>query len=158
LKEYRDRSNGQNWTHIFNDIAVLESRHAFQGKDDKGKPVNNQLEVALALLDVYFNTTNSLILPCLTPATPPSTDQNPYWERFFEQDGYWNLYNGVHKYEPNGDRISTGILGDRAFYTRNKNHDGALNISGIKQALTHWIINLAKIGFHLCPATKNSTT
>jgi CRISPR-associated protein Cmr2 len=157
LKEYRDRSNGQNWTHIFNDIAVLESRHAFQGKDDQGKPVNNQLEVALALLDVYFNTTNSLILPYLTPATPPTTDQEQYWERFFDQDGYWNLYNGVHKYEPNGDRISTGVLGDRAFYTRNKNHDGALNISDIKQALTHWIINLAKIGFHLCPATKNST-
>jgi CRISPR-associated protein Cmr2 len=158
LKEYRDRSNGQNWTHIFNDIAVLESRHAFQGKDDKGNPVNKQLEVALALLDVYFNTTDSPIPPYLTLATPSNTDQEQHWERFFEQDGYWNLYNGEHKYEPNGDRISTGVLGDRAFYTRNKNHDGALNISDIKQALTHWIINLAKIGFHLCPATKNSTT
>jgi CRISPR-associated protein Cmr2 len=164
LKEYRDRSkdsdrnNGQNWTHIFNDIAVLESRHAFQGKDDKAKPVNNQLEVALALLDIYFNTTNSLILPFLIPATPPDTNQEPYWQSFFEQDGYWNLYNGAHKYEPKGDRLSTGILGDRAFYTKDKKHNGALNISEVKQALTHWIINLAKIGFHLCSATKNLTT
>lgn len=41
---YCDRSGGQNWTHIYNDVAVLESRHAF---DDQGA-------IAQALWEIYF--------------------------------------------------------------------------------------------------------
>ena len=46
LTSYRDKDKQQqgNWTHIYNDVATLESRHAFQ---------NNQ-EVALELFGVYF--------------------------------------------------------------------------------------------------------
>jgi len=42
---YRDRIGGQNWTHFYNDVAILEARHAFTDDSD---------EVALALLDIYF--------------------------------------------------------------------------------------------------------
>ncbi|MGI0488925.1 Cas10/Cmr2 second palm domain-containing protein [Pantanalinema rosaneae CENA516] len=52
MEAYRDRSHGQNWTHFYNDVAVLESRHAFQ----KG-----EAEVALALFDVYFPGQRSVI-------------------------------------------------------------------------------------------------
>ena len=41
---YRDRSGGQNWTHLYNDVAVLESRHAF---DPQGA-------IAQALWKIYF--------------------------------------------------------------------------------------------------------
>ncbi len=49
LKGYRDRIAGQNWTHIYNDVAALKSRHAFEGQ---------QSEVALALFEVYFGKEN----------------------------------------------------------------------------------------------------
>lgn len=45
LQDYQDRDKGKNWTHIYNDVAVLKSRHAFAG---------NQTDVALALFEVYF--------------------------------------------------------------------------------------------------------
>lgn len=45
LEGYRDRAGETNWTHLYNDVAALESRHAFGG---------NQTDVAFALLDVYF--------------------------------------------------------------------------------------------------------
>jgi CRISPR-associated protein Cmr2 len=35
----------QNWAHIYNDVAALESRHAFKG---------NQTEVALGLVEIYL--------------------------------------------------------------------------------------------------------
>ncbi|GAB4537427.1 MAG: type III-B CRISPR-associated protein Cas10/Cmr2 [Pleurocapsa sp.] len=48
LKDYCDRNNvsgkDANWTHIYNDVAVLESRHAFQGNKN----------IALELFKIYF--------------------------------------------------------------------------------------------------------
>jgi len=49
LKGYRDRNDQENWTHIYNDVAVLASRHAFEG---------NQSEVALGLFEIYFGKKN----------------------------------------------------------------------------------------------------
>ncbi|UBF24353.1 hypothetical protein K9N68_21940 [Kovacikia minuta CCNUW1] len=162
LQDYRDRTpqNGTTtWARIFNDVAMLEARHAFQGKDDKGKPVNNGLEVALALFNAYFNATNSPHTPtawneadkqefyCLM--SPERQDNFPpnYWEG----DGLWNLYGGANRYDAkNSQRLKTGILGDRANYTSNRQSDGILDTAKAKQALTNWIINLAKVGFHLC--------
>jgi len=93
LSSYGDRSDRNNWTHFYNDVAVLESRHAF---------TSNNSEVALGLFEIYFN---------------PSTRQTL-------QDSLW-------------DKDSrTGILGNQpknVYY----------------QALNEWIINLAKVGFHL---------
>ena len=99
LKGYSDRSNGQNWTHIYNDVAALKSRHAFEGK---------QSEVALALFEVYFGKDNRDTL-C---------------------KHRWN----------SGAR--TGILANQP---KNDEED--------TKALNDWIINLAKVGFHLCSST-----
>jgi CRISPR-associated protein Cmr2 len=45
LEGYRDRSGGQNWTHIHSDIAILEARHAFSDSDRS---------VAQAIFNIYF--------------------------------------------------------------------------------------------------------
>ncbi len=45
LEGYRDRSGGNNWTHLYNDIAVLEARHAF---------VDSDRSVAQGIFDIYF--------------------------------------------------------------------------------------------------------
>lgn len=165
LQDYCDRTqqNGQaNWAHIFNDVAVLESRHAFQDKDAEGKPVDDCLNVALALFNIYFREDNSTKnsagiweLPDKTEfynlmKTSKSCNEPDYWE----QEGLWNLYNGLNPYHSQGtQRRKTGILGDRASYTQNEQPEGTLNISKAKQAFTSWIINLAKVGFHLCSNT-----
>jgi len=99
LQDYRDLTGGQNWTHLYNDVAVLEARHAFAG---------DQIDVALALFEIYFGQPNR------------DTLENHLWDK--------------------GKR--TGILGNRKEDCQN-----------IPQALNHWIINLAKVGFHLCSNT-----
>ena len=54
FKKYRDRHGVTNalenasWTHFYNDVAVLESRHAF------GATLNESTTVAIALMQVYF--------------------------------------------------------------------------------------------------------
>jgi CRISPR-associated protein Cmr2 len=47
FSNYHDRDGGKNWTHIYNDVAVLESRRGLASPD-----------VALALFEVYFGTQN----------------------------------------------------------------------------------------------------
>ncbi|NJK52818.1 MAG: CRISPR-associated protein Cas10 [Leptolyngbyaceae cyanobacterium SU_3_3] len=56
LKDYRDRNqqtgDKANWTHILQDVATLEARHAFQAND----------RVALALFKIYFGEKHHAIL------------------------------------------------------------------------------------------------
>ncbi len=99
LSSYCDRSGNHNWTHIYNDVAALESRHAFQG---------NQTDVALALFEVYFGSENRANL----------------------ETYLWDV--GSKK----------GILGNLASECEN-----------VCNSLNNWIINLAKVGFHLCSST-----
>ena len=94
LSGYRDRNGGQNWRHIYNDIATLASRHAFAG---------NQSDVALGLFDIYFPSLRYVLCKHL-----------------------WN------------DEEKTGILGASPEQFPN-----------INVALNDWIVNLAKVGFHL---------
>ena len=106
LNSYRDKDRKLqgNWTHIYNDVAMLESRHAFQNK-----------EVALELFGIYFGEEqkNKLINP--------------------EHLYLWN--------NRTGEEIKTGILGEKSLYPNQK---------AIDTAITDWIINLAKVGFHVC--------
>ncbi len=101
LENYCDRdskkglANKPNWTHIYNDVATLESRHAFAG---------NQSEVALSLFNLYFGSARSIL-----------------------DNHLWNKAEG-----------KSGILG---------NPSAKINEH---QAINDWIINLAKVGFHLC--------
>lgn len=48
LEGYQDRQQGRNWTHLYNDINTLQSRHAF----------NNSAKLALSLFEIYFGEEN----------------------------------------------------------------------------------------------------
>lgn len=103
LKGYRDLNDtagdAANWTHLYNDVAILEARHAFAG---------HQTDVALALFEVYFGQENRITL------------ESHLWDT--------------------GDR--TGILGNRE-----------ADCPNVPDSLNSWVINLAKVGFHLCSNT-----
>lgn len=115
LSSYQDREGKQNWTHVYNDVAVLESRHAF---GDEG------LDVALGLLEIYF--------PKHVDVIRGTKKQN----------------NWLHKTKANLIDIKAGILGeDKSYY---KDNTEQIDETKVKKALTNWIINLAKVGFHLC--------
>ena len=106
LTSYRDKDKQQNpanWTHIYNDVATLESRHAFS---------HNQ-EVALELFGVYFGKEQR--------------------DKLNDPKYLWN--------DRKGETIKTGILGEESLYPNQK---------AIDAAITNWIINLAKVGFHIC--------
>ncbi len=45
MTSYSDRQGGKNWGHIYSDVAVLQQRHAFDGKDN---------QIATALLSIYW--------------------------------------------------------------------------------------------------------
>ncbi|MEB3231214.1 MAG: type III-B CRISPR-associated protein Cas10/Cmr2 [Leptolyngbyaceae bacterium] len=55
LDRYQDRVGGKNWAHLYNDWAHLKSRHAIRLRevDKKNNPIDRDL--ALAMLDLYFN-------------------------------------------------------------------------------------------------------
>lgn len=150
LQDYRDRNhrNGkQQWAHLFGDIAILESRHAFLGKDSNGKNVDNNLEVALALFNAYFSPSSnsawhgSSKFYELMRSPPDNLDHPDWWQH---KPLLWN--------DKDNKPESTGILGDQKNYC----NDGTLKTFdplAAKAALTDWIISLSKIGFHLCSNT-----
>ena len=117
LSSYRDRNKSENktkenWTHIYNDVAVLESRHAF---GDDG------LDIALGLLEIYFPEYVNVVK---------------------------NKDKQLHPSNADLTKIDSGILGDCKMYYKENSEE--LDQSKINKALTDWIINLAKVGFHLC--------
>ncbi|MEC4814153.1 MAG: type III-B CRISPR-associated protein Cas10/Cmr2 [Scytonema sp. PMC 1069.18] len=111
LTSYRDRENGKNWTHIYNDVAVLESRHAFS---DKSR------DIAFGLLEIYFRNQAEVIK---------------------QEKNWWNR-------DDKEERLVGGILGDRHNYYKNNTQE--TDNTKINKSLNNWIINLAKVGFHLC--------
>jgi CRISPR-associated protein Cmr2 len=120
FKQYRDRNDIQgmsnaNWTHFYNDVATLESRHAFGARGDE------QFEIARALFQVYFGEDNPLL------------DESNWWNQK-------NEYNRV---------VQAGILGDRENFEKGN----VLDAQKVNKALNNWVINLAKVGFHLCSDT-----
>ena len=130
LTSYRDRERKQNWTHIYNDVAVLESRHVFPKKGDENKNDEKiSTEIAFGLLEIYFPSQISTIK---------------------SEDKWWNSLEKQHSLGIEHERLVGGILGDRKNYTIDNTDDGELNYTKVNKALNNWIINLAKVGFHLC--------
>jgi CRISPR-associated protein Cmr2 len=63
LDYYGDRSGGKNWNHIYNDLAVLKSRHAFglgygnsenQKQLFNGSDILNNRDAILEFFEIYF--------------------------------------------------------------------------------------------------------
>jgi CRISPR-associated protein Cmr2 len=103
--KYRDREDEQKWVHIYNDVAALESRHAFG-------PKNDDLKVATGLFQAYFGIDNPLL----------------------DKANWWN--DPPSESHPRG---RAGILGEKDKLTEEE----------ANRAITEWVINLAKVGFHL---------
>ena len=103
----------QAWTHLYNDIAALESRHAF------GAHQNGQTEVAKELFKLYFGSSAVL-----------------------DPKHWWNI---------EGETPFSGLLGSPSRYTITNPQDLTLLNKNrfVKQAINRWVINLAKVGFHL---------
>ena len=115
LQHYRDRDKDTlksltlakgtklkpNWTHIYNDVATLESRHAFHGNT----------RIAEELFAIYFPECKDWIVK-----------------------GNWWLHS-------DGETDKTGILG----------HELKDLKKDETELFNEWFINLAKVGFHLCP-------
>jgi CRISPR-associated protein Cmr2 len=124
LSNYWDREGKQNWTHIYSDVAVLESRHAFgkrvRDTDDEFNSSSDDtgIEIAVALFKIYF----------------------PKFADMFEQEN--TLWNRID------EKLIGGILGDRKSYYKKNTEE--IDKTKVNQALSNWIINLAKVGFHLC--------
>lgn len=53
LDRYRDRSGGQNWTHLYSDWAHLKARHAIRFQAVQQNPIKRDL--AIVLLNLYFD-------------------------------------------------------------------------------------------------------
>ena len=50
MRVIKDRDKGNNWTHFYQDVATLESRHAFSEKS---------IDIALGLIEIYFGNESS---------------------------------------------------------------------------------------------------
>ena len=100
--DYLERYRQDSWVKIYQDIAVLESRHSFSDQDTS---------VAKGIFAIYFGEESLEVF-------------NHLW---------------------NDSRA--GILGDRKNYQNPVT--GILNEQEVNQALNNWVINLAKVGFHL---------
>lgn len=120
LSKYKDRDGGKNWTHIYQDIATLESRHAFN---------SDSTDVSFGLLKVYFGKDTLQILQ----------NEKNWWnpEKTLEDNGN----------EKNKTRLRGGILGAKEYYYENSTEPDSKKVN---DALNNWVINLAKVGFHLC--------
>ena len=127
IESYQDRDKGKNWTHFYQDVAILESRHAFR---------EQSIDIALGLIEIYFG--------CKSLCT-----QNNSWKEILaNRDIWWN------RYDKNELQTFTGILGDpKQFnleYRDTPEFRNELNDSPkVKEAFNNWVINFAKVGFYL---------
>ncbi|MBE9101690.1 Cas10/Cmr2 second palm domain-containing protein [Vacuolonema iberomarrocanum] len=137
LQDYRDRSatSGQ-WTHLYNDVATLEARHAFE-PNATGSPTI----VALRLFQVYFQREQALRNEIAGTSAWEAGDRDMFYDLMsadaldLEHPALWN------DDDPNTNEITGGILGDRKDYESEEE---------VRKAFNQWIIDLAKVGFHLC--------
>ena len=112
----------QAWVHFYNDVAALEARHGFGSKAD------GPIDVAVALFRVYFGETN------------PAIEFNHWWNPDDSQQ------------DP---KAQAGILGSYQRFGLDQRPKDLSEIPPermlrVRRAFNQWVINLSKVGFHLC--------
>lgn len=136
IESYCDRTkkllqDGGNWTHFYQDIATLESRHAFNKKEFSQVELNQgnidiSNDIALSLINIYFGEK---------------------WHKIISNPAYWfNRYNDKELL------TFAGILGDPTQFLpdyQSQDYPRLIKHPMVKQALDNWVISLAKIGFYL---------
>jgi len=119
INSYQDREQGDNWTHFYQDIATLQSRHAFN---------NQTIDIALALIEIYFGSAWKTIF-----ANP----QN-WWNLYddYELPTFTGILGEPKQFNPNYQENPSMR---EALNSDNK----------VIDALNQWVINLANVGFYL---------
>ena len=157
INSYKNRSSDDKWTHFYKDVALLESRHAFDGERiiiDR-KPVNNpQIDIASRLIEIYFG--------------------EEWYNIIYNHNNWWNIYYDYEEKrltlsefykdkEQQPLQIFSGILGsikNKKFYPGLDDDElekvigNYQNVIGkseieVKKSFNDWVINLAKVGFRL---------
>lgn len=136
IESYFDRArkllkDGGNWTHFYQDIATLESRHAFNKKVFSQEELNQgnidiSNDIALSLINIYFGEK---------------------WHKIISNPNHW-----FNQYDDKELLTFAGILGDPKQFLSDyqpENYPRLIQHPTVKQALDNWVISLAKIGFYL---------
>lgn len=124
-KNSQQLAEDQAWTHFYNDVVALEGRHAFGSFGD------GQTEIARRLFGLYFGE--------------PSTGED---HPILKQVNWWNPES------ENSPNQRSGILGNRSRYEIENSDDPERKLPTEENrfaiaAFNRWVINLAKVGFHL---------
>jgi CRISPR-associated protein Cmr2 len=126
FESYRDRDNkNQNWTHLYTDIATLESRHAFSNDDSS---------IAQGIFDIYFPNFKCNDDPDWWNQTSSDTPSQSLQGEIIPMSAVALEASEDAPYQ----RLQGGLLGDRPNRVQEQH-----------QRRNQWIINLAKVGFHL---------
>ncbi|MBE9127480.1 MULTISPECIES: Cas10/Cmr2 second palm domain-containing protein [unclassified Coleofasciculus] len=119
IESYHDRDKGKNWTHFYQDVAILESRHAFS---------EQSIDIALGLIDIYFDSVWKAIIG----------NQENWWNRYNEHE--LQIFTGIL-----GDPKRFNPEYEETTELRNELN----NNPKVKEDFNNWVINLAKVGFYL---------
>ncbi len=120
IESYHDRDGGKNWTHFYQDVAILKSRHAFS---------EQSIDIALGLIEIYFDSAWKGII----------ANSDNWWNRYdkHERQTFTGILGDPKQFNPEYDEEYPELKDEL-----NNNPD-------VKEAFNNWVINLAKIGFYL---------
>lgn len=119
IESYRDRNHDKNWTHFYQDVAIMESRHAF---------ADQQIDIALALIEIYFGSD---------------------WKNTLgDQKIWWNLYD-QHKLQTFTGILGDPKRFNPNYQENPEMREALNTKSQVLEAFNSWVINLAKVGFYL---------
>ncbi|MGA9377279.1 MAG: type III-B CRISPR-associated protein Cas10/Cmr2 [Phormidium sp.] len=126
IESYRDRSQGKNWTHFYQDVATLKSRHAFS---------NDQIDIALALIEIYFGQNWQKII----------SDRNYWWNQYDADDmqTFTGILGDPKQFNPH-------------YQEKPEFREALNAASKVKEAFNDWVVNLAKVGFYLTDDNGNN--
>ncbi|MCL2934196.1 MAG: CRISPR-associated protein Cas10 [Trichodesmium sp. MAG_R03] len=128
IESYQDRNNEKNWTHFYQDVALLESRHAFDSK--------KIIDIALGLIEIYFSQEWYEII-----ANPKN------WFNRYDKNKL-QTFTGILGDPKKLDSNCSNDLTDKTIQKLTNHHK-------VKQAFNNWVINLAKVGFRLTEDKKS---
>ena len=137
IESYQDRNKGKNWTHFYQDVALLESRHAFdiekkkvESKELKDEKIPAEISIAVGLIEIYFG--------------------QEWKDLIINYQNWWNLYDKDEL------QIFTGILGGPKSFDPDCCNELTPEMierlsqhRDVQKAFNDWVINLAKVGFYL---------
>jgi CRISPR-associated protein Cmr2 len=119
IESYHDRDGGNNWTHFYQDVAILKSRHAFS---------EQSIDIALGLIEIYFDSA---------------------WKRIIaNSDNWWNRYDNDERQIFTGI-LGDPKPFNSEYQETPKLRNELNNNPKVKEAFNNWVINLAKVGFYL---------